>query len=141
MRKFLDSLQRLPWRSLIYTALATVVVVTLLDVSFIVLSLTAPVTGRLLDILFNPPLGVFTQFALAMGIGALAVLLLERIDRFCITTGSLWALAFCLIVGCLLRLLVPVASLFTPAGQFQFVAMIVGLFWKGRPYWHSLRRW
>jgi len=141
MKKLIGLLKRLPWRSLIQATLLTLLVVTLVDVAIAVLIAQSPDMGKLLELLFNPPLGILIFFATAVGIGALSVAMLERIDRFSITTNSLWGLAFCLILACLLKLQLPLPSPLTPSGQGEFVAMIVGIFWKGRPYWRSFRRW
>jgi len=140
MKKLVDSLKRLPWRSLIQAALLTVLVVTVIDGAIAILAAQSSVVKMLLQMLFAPPLGIFTFLATALGFGALAVTFLERIDRFAITANSLWGLTFCLIMACLLKALLPLPALFTPDGQASFIAMIVGIFWKGRPYWRSFRR-
>ncbi len=136
----LERLKRLPWKSLAQATILTVIVVSLLEFGIFLLAQVASLRPVLMT-LFLPPLGIVTMLAIALGVGALAVLLLERVDRFSISTSSLWALILCLAVAFLLRQLFPL-----PFGIFsidypQFVTMVVGVFWKGRPYWKSFRRW
>jgi hypothetical protein len=136
----LDRLKLLPWRSLFSVALLTALVVTLLELA-IGFSAQVPAIRSVLMILLIGPLGLFTTLAIAFGVGVLAVYILERMERTVINSGSLWALVLCLAIVFLVRGLLPI-----PVGLFQityipFVCMILGLFWKSRPYWQGYRRW
>lgn len=74
--------------------------------------------------------------ATAVGIGALAVYLCERwLPQVLLNTSSLWALVLCLLLGLVLKSLLPLPSLLLDLSQFTLVGVIVGVFWKGRPYW------
>lgn len=136
----LARLKLLPWRSLFLVAVLTAIVVTLLEL-VIGFSAQIPAIKPILAMLFLGPLGLFTALAIALGVGVLAVYILERMERTVINTSSLWALVLCLAIVFLLRGLLPI-----PVGLFQlsyvsFVSMTVGLFWKSRPYWRGFRRW
>jgi hypothetical protein len=86
------------------------------------------------------PLGLVLVWAIAIGVGALAVFLFEQLHRHLITTGSLWALILCLAVVFLLRGLLPIPVGLFEIDQTRLICMVVGVFWKGRPYWRSFRR-
>lgn len=101
----------------------------------------SPVMSSILKILFSPPLEVLIVFAIAVGVGALSVIILERIDRFSINTSSLWALVLCLVVVFLVRSLLPSPVSLIAINYFQVVGLIVGVFWRSRPYWQSFKRW
>lgn len=130
MRDPLSRLKQLPWRSLIQAALLAVL---LLEVPIIwLLSLEA------FHLLSNSVVGILVNLGILIGIGAIAVWFLERIDRASIQTGSLWALVFCLE---LIR--IPV-YLLLGAISFSLTSLAltaVGVFWAGRRYWQSFKRW
>jgi branched-subunit amino acid ABC-type transport system permease component len=136
----LERLKRLPWRSLFQAALITVLAITLLEF-LLALAAQLPVIRSVLITLFQAPLGILTALAIAAGIGALAVYILERLDRPVISSGSLWALTLCLGLSFLLQQLLPLPFGLFELNYTQFVALVVGVFWKGRPYWQSFRRW
>lgn len=135
-----ERFKSLPWRSLFLTALVTTVIVQAID--FItLLGVATPGVGQSLVTLLSSPLSILLTLAATVGIGALAVLILERTDPASINSGSLWALLLCLIITFLLRMLLPLPALFAPASYIQFVGVMLGIFWKGRPYWQSFQRW
>ncbi len=131
----LRRLKFLPWRSLIQvSALTTLIVVVLEFLLALGYTQTSVIRGTL-SILYAPPLGLLMIIAAAVGVGALAVYLLERLYRqMVINTASLWALVLCLAVFLFLKsLLLP--SVLVDLSQIQLVGIILGVFWKGRPYW------
>jgi CHASE2 domain-containing sensor protein len=74
--------------------------------------------------------------ATAIGVGALAVYLLERFyQQVIINTASLWALVLCLALFLFLKSLVPLMPILVNFEQIQLIGIILGIFWKGRPYW------
>lgn len=74
--------------------------------------------------------------ATAVGIGTLAVYLCERwLPQVLLNTSSLWALVLCLLLGLVLKSLLPLPSLLLDLSQFTLIGVILGVFWKGRPYW------
>ncbi|MBD2035143.1 peptide chain release factor 1 [Leptolyngbya sp. FACHB-321] len=143
MRKPLDRLKLLPWRSLFQAALMAVVLLALpVDVLLLLASRYAaqsPALESLLSLLLSPLLSLIISLGLPIGLGALAVYVLERIDRSSISTGSLWGLVLCVF---LLLLLEKGIILGAPGFSMTVLALIaVGVFWKGRSHWRSYRRW
>jgi hypothetical protein len=136
----IEQFKRLPWRSLAQTAIAIVLIVTLLEF-VIVFGLQLSQVNAALQLLFTPPLGLLTQSAIAFGLGVLSVLVLERIDHSSIGAGSLWALVLCVIVAFLLKGLLPIGNALFGFSQFQIGGLIVGIFWQGRRYWRSFKQW
>lgn len=135
MRSLLQRLKYLPWRSLILTAILTVLAVALLELLLLTMVQHLPTVLPLLILLFNPPLGLLVTLGAALGVGALAVLILERQFQPVITAGGLWALVFCLAIAVLLRQLLPAPTLLLSFSSPQLIVMLLGVFWKGRPYW------
>lgn len=136
MRNPLQRLKYLPWLPLSLTAFATALITFVVETMLRVGIEYSTVVQRAFVILLSPPLGLFTVFALSFGIGVLAVYWLEKVyPQVIINTGVLWALVLCVIVAFFLKSLLPLpVNLITP-GQFVMVGILVGIFWKGRPYW------
>jgi hypothetical protein len=136
MRNPLQRLKYLPWLQLSLTAFATTLITFVVETVLGVGLTYSPVVQTVLTLLFAPPLGIITLFAIALGIGALAVYWLERVyPRIIINTGVLWALVLCVIVAFFLKSLLPLpVNLVTPS-QFVMVGILVGIFWRGRRYW------
>ena len=124
----------LPWRSLFsVSAIATLLIIIIeFTIGF---AYSHPTFQRTLNLLFSPPLGLLIPFTASVGMGAMAVYLLERFyPRLSINNGILWSLILCLIVLVFLKSLVFPAILID-ADMIQLVGIVVGVFWKGRPYW------
>ena len=130
-------LKFLPWRSLIQvSALVTVIVAVLEFLLLLGYEQSLGIRSALIT-LNKPPLGVLLPLAIAVGLGALAVYLLERLhQQVSINTGCLWALVLCLAIFLLLKSLVPqIPAILVAFDEVQLLGIIVGVFWKGRPYW------
>ncbi|UBF25293.1 peptide chain release factor 1 [Kovacikia minuta CCNUW1] len=140
MRRPLNRLKFLPWKTLFQTAVFTALVVLGIELLLSAM-LKVPLVAQLFATLFVSPLGVLIFCAISIGIGALAVLILERLYRPGINTGSLWGLVLCLAIVFLVASFLPVPTSLLQFGYTQLVLMVVGVFWKGRPYWRSFRRW
>jgi hypothetical protein len=141
MRDPLYRLRQLPWRSLLQVAVLTTLVSIVIDFGLGVAAVRVPVVTMVLGLLFSPSLAVLTSLGIAIGIGAIAVLILEALDRSIISAGSLWALVLCLIGFAVLRSFVPPVPITLQASYTDFLGFVLGVFWKGRPYWRSFRRW
>jgi hypothetical protein len=131
----LRRLKYLPWRSLLQVSGLTLLIVMVLE--FLLASGATQSSGiyQLLSILYTPPLGTLILFAMGVGVGALAVYLLERFfPQVFINAGSLWALVPCLALFIFLKSLLPIPALVN-LNYSQLIAIILGVFWKGRPYW------
>ncbi|HEY9832490.1 MAG TPA: hypothetical protein V6D26_18030 [Stenomitos sp.] len=131
----LRRLQYLPWRSLLQVSGLTFILVTLVEFFLSLGTLHSPLIRNALSLLFAPPLGILIFVAAAVGVGALAVYLLERLyPQIFINRASLWALIPCLLLFLLLKSLLPIPGLVNLTYP-QLLGIIVGVFWKGRPYW------
>jgi len=143
MRDPIKHLQRLPWLTLLQVALVTLLFAVGIELLLGVASQSIPAIAAALNVLArNPLLGIGFQLAYAAGVGALAVLCLERVARSPITTGQLWGLVPCLLLGIAIAIplkLLPLGWL--GLGEGSLGGIIVGIFWKGQPYWRSFRRW
>jgi hypothetical protein len=133
--------KQLPWQSLIQSALATVLSVMLLEVLLPLIVRGVPGVAPLFDLLFAGALGSVTLLAIAVGVGALAVVYFEYFERARITARSLWGLVLCLAIAFALRQLFPLAPWLLQLDYAPLMGLIVGVFWKGRKYWRSYQRW
>ena len=133
----LRRLKFLPWISLLQISLITVLVAIAFDVLLVQIATAVPVILNLLTKLLNSPIGVLIRLAVPVGIGALAVAILERWFRqVMITNSTLWALVPCVALWLLLKSFVQMPSaLFPDLDILSLVGVVVGVFWKGRPYW------
>lgn len=141
MRSPLERLKRLPWLVLLQVALITTLVGWLLEY-LLFFSIAVPFMRQMLVTLGSPAIAFLTLIVVALGMGALSVIILERFNRIAINAGSLWALVACL---ALVLALVQAIGLF-PIGFVgmsypQLVGIVLGVFLKGQPYWKSYRRW
>jgi hypothetical protein len=131
----LRRLQYLPWRSLLQVSGLTFILVTLVEFFVSLGTLHSPLIRNTLSLLLAPPLGIVIFMAAAVGVGALAVYLLERFyAQVFINSASLWALVPCLLLFLLVKSLLPISGLVNLTYP-QLLGIIVGVFWKGRPYW------
>lgn len=143
MRRPLDRLKFLPWRSLFQAAFVAIVLLALPVDALLQLANRygnqSPALESILSLLMSPLMSLVISLGLPVGLGALAVYVLERIDRSSISTGSLWGLVLCVV----LLLLVEKWLMFGSPGfsMIELALIAVGVFWKGRPYWRSYRRW
>ncbi|NES73950.1 MAG: hypothetical protein F6K24_56580 [Okeania sp. SIO2D1] len=87
--------------------------------------------------LFSSPIfGVLIPVGAAIGMGALAVYLLEFWQKqWLLNNSSLWALVLCLFIGLLFKSLFPLPPVLVSASRASLISLAIGVFWKGRPYW------
>jgi hypothetical protein len=91
-----------------------------------------------LVLLFKGALGYVVRMLMAVLVGVLAVLILERLfSAVRIQASVLWALVGSMMVLLLLRSLLEsvVPPLFLSASFECLMALSIGIFWKGKPYW------
>ncbi len=131
-----ERLKHLPWLSLLQVATLVTIFVSVVEL-LIALAVTKFVPIRSsLQLLYSPPLGILIPLITAAGVGALSVYVLERFFReVYIDRSSLWALVPCFILTIFLKSLLPFPSFLIAFSQTQIICLMVGLFWKGRPYW------
>lgn len=143
MRKPFDRLKLLPWRSLVQAAVLAILLLILPIDGLIQLAVRnrdqSPMLQSLVGVLMSPLMALVLSLGIPVVLGAFAVYVLERVDRLSISIGSLWGLVLCVV----LVLLVEQWLLFGSPGftMTELVLIAVGVFWKGRPYWRSYRRW
>lgn len=133
----LRRLKFLPWVALLQVALVTVAIATAFDVVISQIFVAIPVALGVLTKVLSSPLSLLIELAIAVGIGALGVAILERwFQRIPITNASLWALVPCLALWLLLLSFLPISLALMPQiSIFQIVGTALGVFWKGRSYW------
>jgi hypothetical protein len=91
---------------------------------------------QLAQILLNSPLGILLPFAIMIGIGVLAVVVLERFYQHVrITAGVLWALLPCVALFLLLWRVLPLPAFLIGTSGIEWIAIALGIFTKGRRYW------
>jgi hypothetical protein len=132
----LRQLKYLPWLPLALTGFATALIVFIAEVLLVVSAQYIPGVANVLQVLFSPLLAIIMEFAIAFGIGILAVFWLEKVyPRLVISAGVLWALILCVILAILVKSLLPLAVNFVQLNQMLMAGILVGVFWKGRRYW------
>lgn len=132
----LRSLKFLPWRSLLQISALTTLIVLVVDLVLVWGFTQSSIITNTITMLYAPPLGIFMPIATSVGIGALGVYLCERLlTRVLLNASNLWALVLCLLLGLGLKSLLPLPSLLLNLSQLTLVGVILGVFWKGRPYW------
>lgn len=138
----LRQLKYLPWTSLVIitgvTFASIIALEFLLWLTFNQLDegMQSTIINVLAVTLYSPLVSLFTSSAIGVGVGALAVFLLETIKKqVFINAGVLWALILCLIVGLIIRSYIPLPAFLTNINQLQLVGMILGVFWQGKRYW------
>ncbi|NET37304.1 MAG: peptide chain release factor 1 [Cyanothece sp. SIO1E1] len=136
MNNPLQRLKFLPWIPLLQVAALTALLATALDFLLISAANQLEAIARTLSLLLSPPLGLFVVFLVAVGVGALAVYLLERVyPQLSPNTAVLWALVPCLALILFIRSFIPIPAFLVSISYPQLIGMILGIFWKGRGYW------
>ena len=132
MRDPLQRLKYLPWLELFQVAALTTLIVTVLDL--VLIQIIAAEFFR--PSFFFGPLAVLLPFVAAIGIGALAVFLMERFFRqIYINAGILWALVFCLAVLLFIKPYLQIPAFLARISYPQFIGILLGASLKGRRYW------
>lgn len=125
-----------PWQALLKVSALTIAIVIVLEQLLLLAVAYSQLFQRSLSLLFFFPLNIILPLAAAVGIGALSVYICDRWQRFIfLNAGSLWALVLCLALGLLLKSWLPIPSLLVDFSYYSVIGMLVGVFWKGRPYW------
>ncbi|MGE5657087.1 MAG: peptide chain release factor 1 [Actinomycetota bacterium] len=134
----LRPIKTLPWRELLLIAGLTNLSAIALEL-FLGWGFTQSRAVRdILTLLYRHPFGELIPVLAAVGMGALAVYLFEqRRQQFLLNRASLWALAFCLLLGLLLKSVLPILPFLVSLSRSALVGIVVGVFWKGRPYWRG----
>lgn len=132
----LRQLKYLPWLALAQAAALAVFLVVVLDVLLQLAYGRSEIVRQVLEILFGQPLGLLTSLLIAVGIGALGVYVLEKLNSSLrITAGILWAMVLCLMLAQAFKSLLPPPTVLLGLNQTNFIGIMLGVFWRGRRYW------
>jgi hypothetical protein len=139
MRNPFWRLKSLPWVSLLQVAGLAVLLATAADLllaqafGMLTRGLAGPLLPFLRLVLLVLPL------AAGFGIGALGILILERLfTNLYLDTGTLWALVPCIVLVLFLKSFLPLPTFLVSIGYPQLVGSILGIFVVGKRHW---RRW
>ncbi|MGB3514768.1 MAG: peptide chain release factor 1 [Microcoleaceae cyanobacterium] len=137
MNNLWQRLKQLPWQELLLVSLIATLTVVVVEVLLVLSYTYFSVIREPLNMLFLSPIfGIVIPIAVAVGMGASAVYLLEWWQKqWLLNNSSLWALVLCLFIGLLLKSLLPLPALLVSASQPSLIGLAIGSFWKGRPYW------
>ncbi len=136
MHNPLRRLRQLPWVPLFLISLLTLFWASVLELLLGFGSVYLPLVNRALSMLFAPPLNIIMGLAVAVGLGALAVLFLEIVyPQLMINSGVLWALVLCLFLLVVVRSILPIPTSLLEPSYAMLVGSMLGIFLKGKPYW------
>ena len=137
MNNIWQRLKNLPWQELSLVSLVATLTVVASEVLLRLSLIYFFVILKPLNMLFSSPIfGVLIPIGVAVGMGALAVYLLEWWHKqWLLNNSSLWALVLCLFIGLLLKSFFPLPAILLTASKASLISLAVGVFWKGRPYW------
>ena len=129
-------LKLLPWPEMLQIAALVNCIVVGLELFLAWGLIQSEVFGKIFTLLFGSPLGILIPFAIAVGMGALAVYFLEYWQQqFLLNRISLWVLVLCVLLGLVLKSFLPIPPLLASLSEAALIGVTVGVFWKGRPYW------
>jgi hypothetical protein len=132
----LRRLKQLPWLPLFLVALLTLFWASVLEWLLALGANQISLVRDALLLLFAPPLNLLMLIAIAIGLGALAVLFLEIMyPQLMITTGTLWALILCVFGVAFIRGLLPSPLALLAPSYSMLIGILLGVFLKGKPYW------
>ncbi|MGC9526053.1 MAG: peptide chain release factor 1 [Limnospira sp.] len=135
MDRLIRQLKSLPWRWLLQSAGVVIASLAAIELLLVPGFKYFPPLRRALSFLYSPPLGMLMPVLIAIGVGVLAVYLLELWDqRFLLNAGSLWALMGCLLLALAIKSLLPVPPILIDLSRLSFIGILIGVSWKGRPY-------
>jgi hypothetical protein len=133
---FLRRLKLLPWREMLQISALVNCIVVGLELFLVWGWIQSEVFGKIFTLLFGSPLGILIPFAIAVGMGALAVYFLEYWQQhFLLNRISLWVLVLCVLLGLVLKSFLPIPDNLASLSETALIGVTVGVFWKGRPYW------
>jgi hypothetical protein len=136
MSNFLRRFKLLPWREMLQISALVNSIMAGLELFLLWGLIQSQLFRNVLKLLFGSSLGMLIPFAIAVGMGALAVYFLEYWQQqFLLNRISLWVLVFCILLGLLLKSFLPIPPFLASLSETALIGVAVGVFWKGRPYW------
>jgi len=138
-----DPIQRLkamPWAGLFQVAALTTAIAIALDLLLIWLLFHSPLTQAAFRLLLAHPLDAIMNVVVYVGIGALAVYLMETVFRkLVINIANLWGLIFCLAVvmtiASMLATSINLPSFLVGASQGSLMGLVIGVFATTWRHW------
>lgn len=128
-------LKFLPWIPLLQVAAIATVCVAVLEAALVAAVYLSPLLNRMFQQMMSTVLAVAVLGAIAYGLGALALLLIERIHPgIRLNAGVLWTLVACLLLAVWLKSLLPIPGLMG-LNELSLAGVTLGVFTTGRRYW------
>jgi hypothetical protein len=135
MNNFMRRFKLLPWREMLLISALVNSIVVGLELFLKWGLMQSRIFTNVLMLLFDSSLGILIPFAIAVGMGTLAVYFFEQWEQqFLLNQASLWALVLCLLLGLLLKSLV-LSPFLISLSETALIGIAIGVFWKGRSYW------
>lgn len=136
MNNFIQRLKNLPWSSLLQSVALTYLIVAITEVLTLWVITQSPVFKQMMLLLLTPPLGMLILFAVGVGVGVLSIYLIEiQPSKVFLNVPCLWALFIGLLIILFLYKSIFSPVIFLSTSQITIMGILIGLFWKGRPYW------
>lgn len=136
MNKFIQRFKNLPWMALWQSVTLTYLIVAIAEVLMIWGITQSLALRKMIKILYAQPLDLLILFGVGVGVGALAIYLIEiRPPKIFLNTTCLWVLFLCLLVTLLIYKSIFPPVLLLSTSQITIMGILMGLFWKGRTYW------
>ena len=134
----MNALKYLPWRSLILSAILSVIVIKATDLWVGRILGQLGNTALLMKFLLTPTGSTLLFFCIGLAIGSLGVLFLEKVEAHrAINSSSLWALVLCILISLWLVVQLKIGGLSLGTVSYTHtIGIVVGVFWKGRYYRH-----
>jgi hypothetical protein len=136
MNNPLQRFKFLPWLSLFQVAALTVFFALVFDMLLAITFVRITSLQPFFEAILSLPWGMIVGLAIAVGVGALAVYLLERLHSDIVLNATiLWTLVLCVVVVLVVKSLLPLPTFLVGIDQTALIGVVLGVFWKGRPYW------
>lgn len=136
MNNFIQRLKNLPWSSLLQSVALTYLIVAIAEVLTLWVITQSPAFKQMMLLLLTPPLGMLILFAVGVGVGVLSIYLIEiQPSKVFLNVPCLWALFIGLLIVLFLYKSIFTPVIFLSTSQITTMGILIGLFWKGRPYW------
>lgn len=140
MNNCIRRFKKLPWLSLLQSVALTYLILAITDILIIWGIPKSQALQKMMGILYFPSSELLVLFGVGLGMGALAIYLIEiNPSKVFINITSLWVLFLCLVVALFIiygSILTPVIVSTSSCGSNPtIIGILMGLFWKGRNYW------
>lgn len=124
-----------PWSLIVPIAGTTTAIAAVAELLLLALARRSSGLAELSGLLAQPFFATLAHTAGWVGVGALGIVLCERWrPRLLPNTAILWTLVLCLLLaGWLKSVLLP--GLLVVRAAPSLVGLVIGVFWKGAPYW------